>query len=237
MKSEHRHELQTNDLGQYAEKAAAYIDKNGNRLMMIICVVAIVASGGIFWWRTASSKTTAAWTDLSMALSTGNPDNFRSVWEDHKGSVPAYWAKVREGEALLGQGVQASFRNLEKATVDLKKSRDAFQLIVDDRGAPAEIRERALFGLGRATESLSEGNNNDAVKAYEQLVKEFPKSEYKDDAQSRIEILNSGRGQEFYAWFAKYTRPKVAEKRPNDLGVGGLKGEDGSESGAKKRLN
>ena len=56
MKSEHRHELQTNDLGKYAEKAALYIDRHGNRLMMGICIAAIALSAGIFYWRTQSNK-------------------------------------------------------------------------------------------------------------------------------------------------------------------------------------
>jgi hypothetical protein len=235
MKSEHRHELQTNELGQWAEKAAAYIDIHGNRLMMIICGVAIVLSGGIFWWRMSSSKATAAWTDLSMAIANGNPETLRSVWDDHKGTVPGFWAKVREGEALLDQGVRSSFRNLENATVDLKKAREAFQLVVKDRGTPGEIRERALYGLGRASESLSDGTNSDAVKAYETLLKEFPNTEYKADAESRIEILNSGRGQEFYAWFSKYTRPKIEDKRPFDTGENPL--DDEARSKLKDALN
>jgi hypothetical protein len=222
MKSEHRHDLQTNDLGKYAEKAALYIDRHGNRLMMGICVAAIVLSAGIFYWRTQSSKQERAWADLSIALNSGKPDVLQSVWDDNKGSIPGLWAKVYEGEILLGQGVQASFRNLEKATDDLKKARSAFQVVVDERGAPAEIRERALLGLGRALESLSDGSEAEAVKAYETLVKDFPKSEFKDDAQSRIDVLKSEKGEKFYAWFSKYTRPKIADKLPRDQGGSGI---------------
>jgi hypothetical protein len=216
MKSEHRHELQTNDLGKFAEKVAIYIDRHGNRLMIGICVAALVMSGSIFWWRTNNSNKTQAGAELSAAISNGKPEVLHSVWEDHKGTVAGMWAKVHEGEAWLSQGVQASFRNLEKATEDLKKARAAFQVVVDEHSAPPDVRERALFGLGRAAESLSSGSEGEAIKAYEMLVKEFPKSEFKADAQSRIEILSSGRGQEFYAWFSKYTRPKIAEKRPRD---------------------
>ena len=216
MKSEHRHELQTNDLGKFAEKAAVYIDRNGNRLMVGICVAALVLSGGIFWWRTQSSNQMAAWTDLSIAISSGKPEIFQNVWDDHKGTVPGLWAKVHEGDAWLGQGVEAVFRNLEKGSEDLKKARSAFQVVVDQQSAPKDIRERALIGLARTLESMSDGSEDEAVKAYEAFVKEFPKSEFVADAQSRIEILKSGRGQEFYAWFAKYPRPKIAEKLPRD---------------------
>jgi hypothetical protein len=98
----------------------------------------------------------------------------------------------------------------------MKKARDAFQTVVDDRKAPAEVRERGLIGLGRALESISDGNEADALKAYESLVKEFPDSVYREDALGRIAALSKGSGQEFYAWFAKYPRPKTADIRPHD---------------------
>jgi hypothetical protein len=88
--------------------------------------------------------------------------------------------------------------------------------VAGERRAPQEIRERALIGLARTLESMSDGSEDDAIKAYETFVKEFPKSEYQADAQSRIGILKSGHGQEFYAWFSKYPRPKIAEKLPRD---------------------
>ncbi len=216
MKSEHRHELQTNELGKFAEKAAIYIDRHGNRLMIGICVVALALSGGIFWWRTQRGNQMAAWTDLSTAINNGKPEVFQGVWDDHKGTVPGLWAKVHEGDAWLGQGVEAAFRNVEKSAEDLKKARAAFEVVAGERRAPKEIRERALMGLARTLESMSDGSEGVAVKAYEDFVKEFPNSEYKADVQSRIEILKSGRGQEFYAWFSKYPRPKIAEKLPRD---------------------
>jgi hypothetical protein len=216
MKSEHRHELQTNELGKFAEKAAIYIDRHGNRLMIGICVVALALSGGIFWWRTQRGNQMAAWTDLSTAINNGKPEIFQSVWDDHKGTVPGLWAKVHEGDAWLGQGVEAAFRNVEKSAEDFKKARAAFEVVAGERRAPQEIRERALIGLARTLESMSDGSEDDAIKAYETFVKEFPKSEYQADAQSRIGILKSGHGQEFYAWFSKYPRPKIAEKLPRD---------------------
>ena len=54
------------------------------------------------------------------------------------------------------------------------------------------------------------------LKVYESLVKEFPDSIYKQDAEDRIAVLSKGSGQEFYAWFAKYQRPKTDDKRPHD---------------------
>ncbi|HLJ11829.1 MAG TPA: hypothetical protein VKU82_11605 [Planctomycetaceae bacterium] len=240
MKSEHRHDLQTNELGKIADKLANFIEVHGNRLMIGICVVALLASAGIFWWRSKTAAETAAWRDLSAALATNNtanrPDDFYDVWEAHKGSLPGLWARVHEGESRLREGVQTMFRDTEKGVDVLKKAQAAFQTITDDRRAPAELRERALIGLGRALESMSDGSEDDAVQAYQTLVDEYPNSVYKADAQARIAALTKPGGQEFYAWFSKFPRPKGPEKRPRDSGVSEPDDEDLSLPGALDSL-
>lgn len=224
MKSEHRHELQTNELGKFAEKAAVFIDVHGNRLMIGVCLACLPLAGLIYYLRSESNAQAAAWRDFSAAISVGKADDFHAVWQDHPGSTPAYWARVHEGEQRLNQGVQSMFRNVETGMDELKKARDSFQAIVDNpRKAPPELRDRALIGLGRALESMSDGSEGEAIKAYESLVKEFPNSIYKKDAEERISVLSKGSGQEFYTWFTKYPRPKLPVKGPHDrLGSGEL---------------
>jgi hypothetical protein len=216
MKSEHRHDLQTNELGKITEKVGSFMEVHGNRLMIGVCVVSLAASVAIYWVRTQRNADAAAWREMSTAIATGKAEDFYDVWVEHKGTPTGLWARVHEGESWLGQGVQELFRNVELGTEHMKKARDAFQTVVDDRKALAEVRERGLIGLGRALESLSDGNEADALKSYESLVKEFPDSVYKEDALDRIAVLRKGSGQEFYAWFAKYPRPKTADIRPHD---------------------
>jgi hypothetical protein len=216
MKSEHRHDLQTNELGKITEKVGSFMEVHGNRLMIGVCVVSLAASVAIYWFRTQRNADAAAWREMSTAIATGKAEDFYDVWVEHKATPTGLWARVHEGESWLGQGVQELFRNVELGTEHMKKARDAFQTVVDDRKAPAEVRERGLIGLGRALESISDGNEADALKAYESLVKEFPDSVYKEDALDRIAVLKKGSGQEFYAWFAKYPRPKTADIRPHD---------------------
>jgi hypothetical protein len=216
MKSEHRHDLQTNELGKITEKLGSFMEVHGNRLMIGVCVISLAASVAIYWVRTQRNADAAAWREMSTAIATGKAEDFYDVWVEHKGTPTGLWARVHEGESWLGQGVQELFRNVELGTEHLKKARDAFRTVVDDRHAPAEVRERGLIGLGRSLESLSDGSETDALKAYESLVKEFPDSIYKQNAEERIAVLSKGSGQEFYAWFAKYPRPKTADKRPHD---------------------
>lgn len=217
MKSEHRHELQTNELGRVADKVAhdfgGFFEQYGNRIMIGICVVSVVASLIIYKVRSNYSSEAAAWRDLAVSR---KPEDFKEVWETHPGTHAALWARVHEGESRLSEGIQSLFTNVESGTKQLKEAREALQSVLDQKGAPPEIRERAQFALARAIEASSEGSEGDAVKAYEALLREFPTTIYKKDAESRIVALNAGSGQEFYAWFAKYQRPKASEKRPQD---------------------
>lgn len=225
MKSQHRHDLQTNELGKVADKIAVsaegFFETYGNRLMIGFCAVSLVAAIVIYKVRRDHSRDEAAWRDLSSAR---RAEDFASVSERHPGTSAAQWARLQEGEGRLNEGVQLLFTNLESGRSELEKARKVLQSLVDDNGAPAEVRERALFGLAVCLESLSDGTEADAVKTYQALVREFPTSIYKKQAESRIAALNSGSGQEFYAWFAKYERPKPTEKRPRDRAA--------SESGA-----
>jgi hypothetical protein len=213
MKSEHRHELQTNELGKIAEKLTAFMEVHGNRLMIGVCVASLLASAVIYWVRTRRNSEAAAWRELAGALAVNRADDFYDVWNGNQGTSVGLWARVHEGESRLGNGTATLFRNLDTGIEEVKKARDAFQAVVDDRHSPPEVRERGLLGLGRALESLSEPSK--AVKVYETLLKEFKNTIYKDDAEERIAVLNKS-GPEFYAWFTKFERPKPVEKNPHD---------------------
>ncbi len=225
MKSEHRHELQTNELGKFTEKVGGFLEVHGNRLMIGVCVASLVASGIIFWVKRERSASEAAWRELSSAFASAKPDDFYDVWKAHPGTPTGLWARAREGEGRLRMGVERLFDNLEAGQKELEKARKAFQTVIDDRRTPPDVREQALMGLGRTLESLSD--TGDAVKAYEMLVKEFPGSLFREDAEERIELLKQSSGQEFYAWFSQYPRPKPRDKRPFDkFGKGADASED-----------
>ena len=218
MKREHRHDLQTNELGKFTERVGTFLEVHGNRLMIGICVASLAASGIIWWVKTERANDAASWRELWTATESNKPEDFKDVWNAYPGTTTALWARVHEGESRLALGVPRLFDNVEAGTEELKKARDAFQAVVDSRKAPAEARQQALFGLARSQESLSD--TTAAVKTYQTLISEFPSSLYKGDAEERVKILEKGGGQEFYAWFSSYPRPKVKEKKPRDRAAG-----------------
>ncbi|MFN0051010.1 MAG: tetratricopeptide repeat protein [Planctomycetales bacterium] len=216
MKSQHRHELQTNELGKIAGQAVGFFETHGNRVLTGVCVVALVAAAWIYKSRSDQVKAAAAWLDLAGA---GRSEDLKQVRERHPGTPAADWAQLQEGQERLREGVQLLFTNQESGTKELEEARKVLKGLVDARSVNAAIRERARFNLARCLEALSEGDVGDAEKMYEALLNEFPTSVYRKEAEARIAALKSDSGGEFYTWFSKYPRPKPSERRPHDLGT------------------
>lgn len=217
MKSQHRHDLQTNELGKVADKVATsfggFFEAYGNLVMIGFCVVALIAAAVIIKVRVDHGKDAAAWSAFAAAK---NPEEYKRVAADHPGTGAAIWARDKEAEGRLAEGTRLLFTQVESGRTELQEARTVFQELLNQSGTPAEIRERALFGLARCVEALSDGGQSDAVKAYQDLLREFPTTVYKKDAEKRIAVLEKGSGQEFYAWFAKFERPKAEERLPRD---------------------
>lgn len=216
MDSQHRHELQHNELEKLLVRLNQFLEKHGNKISIGICVVTAVLVGSILWYRNSKAQENAAWALLNSA---SGPDDLVEVWDRHPGSAAATWAKLLEAEQRMSQGIQAMFLDNEAGRADLEKSSKTFQNLSEMTSAPPEIRERALFGLARTQESLSDGSLKDATATYQRLLEKFPESFYKDDAKRRLAALAEGGSSDFYQWFASFERPKPKDQKPRDTGI------------------
>ena len=99
----------------------------------------------------------------------------------------------------------------------MKKARESFDKIVNDPDAPPDVKERALFGLGRCLETLSDRNTDEAIAVYQQLLNDYLYSAYKSAAEARIAALRTGGAQEFYAWFHDQNPKPPDRELPRDL--------------------
>jgi hypothetical protein len=88
MKSEHRHELQTNELGRYADQTVAFFQEHGNKVMMWVCAASLVLAAGIYWRRSSNVTESSAWSQYSTAR---NADEYSDVWKNYKNSPICGW--------------------------------------------------------------------------------------------------------------------------------------------------
>lgn len=208
MHSEHRHQLQQNDLGQLTVKAIPWFEKHGMQLLVGVGLLVVVLIGGIAWWSLASGADSEAWSELALAESV---EQFGDVADRFPGTLAAGWANLRAAEMNFSAGVKAMFRDRELGKKDLEAARAGFDRVLGSSvELPDAVRERAMMGLARVLESTSDGDTGPAVEAYERLLQRFPESIHKEFVQKRIEQLKSTSAKEFYAWFHQQ-KPEPAD--------------------------
>jgi hypothetical protein len=224
MKSEHRHDLKTNELERIASElghtAEHYV--HDNWMLLAAAVVAIlIGAGGVVYWRSSSgSAGQQGWREFASASKAADYGN---VADKYSGSVAAAWARLLEGEMELNSGIRSSFTDRSAGRSDLQKAQENFEKLIADKATPSDVIERALFGLARAKEALPPKDlspskiNDGAIETYQRLVTDFPISVYKEYAEARIAALKTGTAQDFYAWFEQQN-PKPADREmPKDL--------------------
>jgi len=214
MKSEHRHDLKTNELGRWAAEVGQSYEKYLNQIIIGAVAVLLLVAGAIYLSRSSAASASAGWNEMAAAQSA---EDFANIADKHQGTAVGAWARLKECEQHLGNGIQLAFTDRASALSDLKKAREGFEKVIDDPAASDDVKERALFGLGRCLETMSDRNTEQAIAAYQRLVDEYAYTAYKTAAENRIAALKTGGSQEFYSWFHEQN-PKPADRPlPRDM--------------------
>jgi hypothetical protein len=224
MKSEHRHELKTNELERIASEwghtAEHYVQENWMLLAAAVVAIAIGAGSLVYWRSSSGVAGQQGWREFASA---NKASDFGNVADKFPGTAAGSWARLMEGEIELNSGIRSSFTDRAAGRSDLKKAQENFEKLIADKATPSDVMERALFGLARAKEALPDKNlgpskvDDAAIETYQRLLTEFPISIYKDYSESRIAALKTGTAQDFYAWFEQQN-PKPADREmPKDL--------------------
>lgn len=208
MKSEHRHELAENDLSKLLARWGAEFDKHANTILTVLIVAALIVAGIIYWTRTSAATSQMGWTDLVNA---STAEDYQSVAEMYAGTPVAQWATLRAADGFLREGIRLSLTDRPASDERLSQARESYEALLNNTSVPVEIREQVLLGLAVTLESTSDGDTADAIKAYEQLIAEFPNTRFKKYADDRIAKLKTGAAQDFYAWYSGI------DPRPADL--------------------
>lgn len=208
MKTERRHELQTNELAIWLNKWIEQIKPYSKGILgaLIVVVVAFVA---VYLVNERNEKSRSlAWTAYFNAFESGDSEAFQQVGTSYPGTGAALWALQSAGDAALAAGAGQLFRDRDAANEELESARDAYQQVVkqvDETDLSAEARQmlkqRALFGLGQALESL--GDFTDAEAQYQAILDEFPDAVAAGLAKDRLDALKQQSTRDWYAWLAQ----------------------------------
>jgi hypothetical protein len=160
----------------------------------------------------------------------GTAEDFANVADEYSGSQVGAWARLQEAESHLHSGIRLSFADRTAARDDLQEAREAYDTVLANPAAPLPVRERALYGLARTLETLAgiqtaekDGDASkpaatldEAVAAYEQLLKQFNQTLYANVAKERIAELKKPSTQDFYAWFRQQNPTPADRALPRD---------------------
>lgn len=206
MKSEHRHDLQTNDLSKLLVQAEPFLEKYGRKIAVAVGAVLVISIGYSIWSSIQSSKETEAWTRLAAATATAD---FENVADEFPGTEVADWAWIHAAESHLQSGIRSSFTDRKAGVRELDQAKEQFQNLLETSSTLPPVRERALFGMARVEEATSNGDLTKSIELYKKLIKEYPDSVFRKLAEARVKpvdgekvaVLDKADTQGFYKWF------------------------------------
>ncbi len=164
MKSEQRHQLQTNVLANQAGKAIEQAKPYTAITIGGIAVFALLGIGWAIWHNSSLKANSSAWSEYYFA--NGKPDQLVAVYEDYPSSSAAEWARQAEADSRMEEGLDLVFRDRKTANELFEKAKKNYEVVSESATQPA-LRARATLGLAQAYESL--GDNEKAIAQYKKL--------------------------------------------------------------------
>lgn len=213
MKTERRHELQTNQLadliGSTVETAKPFTKIVAGALVAIAVIV------GATWYlnRQSAAAQAEGWDLLNQASS---PEELQNVATQYAGTPAGTWARMRLADVQLGGGVEALFNDRAEANSELRRAKDNYNQVLNERGASELAQQRAAQGVARAAEALNELPA--ASEMYQTIIERWPDSAFADMARRRVADLDRRSTQEFYDWFALQDPKPPADDEPSAFG-------------------
>lgn len=177
MRSDRRHELQTNELSTQIEKVSETVKQNATLLTAIVGGAIVVVSVGIWFVNQRATAQTDAWSRLAVTnAQDAEPaeliSQFEAVAKDNVTPEITRSAWLKVGRTAIGELIKD---RPETETPDpdarkelLTKAEAAFNAVVANPGKDVTALGRALMGLGTLAEDRGEF---DKAKGYYEKVK------------------------------------------------------------------
>ncbi len=217
MKSERRHDLQSNELAQTLGTGIEKVQPFVQYIVGGLVVAALLAVSWGVYSSFARKNAAAAWTEYYFTLNTGDAEAFKLIADKHPGSAASIWALQTAGDEYLADGIDALYRDRTQGTELIKNAIKSFE-DVGSSTQSEDLRTRAKLGLAQAHEAL--GDIDKAKTLYQEVASAALQPAITTVATNRIAFLNSQAGKEFYAWFENL-KPALATppQMPGDLSV------------------
>jgi len=219
MKSERRHELQTNELadwlGNHIEAYRPYLKTTG----AVVLALAAVGLAYVIVSQRQEAASGQSWEAYFRAIWQRDPKEIgarlEQVARQEANSLPGLWALQSAADVDLENGAQKLFRDRAEALRELERAEENYLEVEKQAQAYPQLLERCRYGLAQALEC--QGKLEKAREKYEQVVKADATGALGKMAARRLKSIGGDQVAEFYDWFARQTPPPPGQPRGTGL--------------------
>ena len=214
MKTERRHQLETNTLAEKLSRLLQRVQPYSTAIVGAVVAVVLIALTYNYLSSQAEAKAAEGWNRLLNVTMSGVDvaGQLESLADEYDGTPAGYWARLRLADIQLGQGIEQLFRDRAAANDSLHMAAENYQHVAD-QVTESLLLQRAWLGLGEAYESLD--RLDEARGYYQRMIERFPEATLAKLAQQRIDALEHPSIKEFYDWFAQQSAGSNIQDEPS----------------------
>ena len=148
MKTERRHELQTNWLADHLGNQAQQLRPHAKTIAFGAVALIAAAIAYVYFTAQQSTKTGAGWADFIKAVGNRDVNGLTEVAKLHGGTPAGLWALQAAGDIKLASGAGTLYSDRKEAERNLKEAEAQFQIIEREATQNPMLLERAQVRIG-----------------------------------------------------------------------------------------
>jgi predicted negative regulator of RcsB-dependent stress response len=216
MKSEHRHELQKNELAEGLVRLTDWCKQNAALLMGVILGVAVVIGAFVYFRNQSTGHAAVVWNEFFSASARNDSMQMTTLSSRESGTIAGQLAGLVLADAALNQGVESMGTDRIAAEAQLNEAKAKYSQVRSEASDPL-VLQRATLGLARYYETI--GLLDEAIKEYRTLADQYKDGPFAELATSKIDYLDRPSTRAFAKWYSEH-KPLP----PSPMGTGGFQG-------------
>jgi hypothetical protein len=201
MKSEHRHQLESNALAQRLDVAIERIRPYASTIAGVVVAVVVIMFVWSYVAGSSSARQSQAWDTYNLAVAESIPDvdQLRQTAQDHPGTKLQQLADVTWADSQVWTAARDYIYNRSAAMEALTRATSAYQGVLQSSD-DERLKNRAQLGLARIYEL--QGKLDEARNAYSKV-----QGGYAPYAKLQVDRLAQSEAKDTYAWLATARPP------------------------------
>ncbi len=219
MKSQERHELQTNVLADWIGDKIELLKPYGLGILVGVVALAALGLSYVFFFSGEDTSSAASWQVYFSAYGEPKPSEaLKDAAKKEKGTPAGNWATLAYAEGEVQGLVFQQIQDPKAAKEAVKDAEPALKEVVESAQDDL-LKIRAQFSLAKLYESV--GRIEESRKLYEEVAKAEKDSTIGKAAAKGVKRLSAGsQVPDLIAWLAKQDAPTkpAAPSNPFDFG-------------------